>query len=545
MARRYDWVATAVLMLLLTTLPVVALLQYRVLTAAAEGEIASLRRIAATAARQIRTEVGLEVAGLSSMIVSGIGSESEHPAQPDPLAMWRSEARFPELLDDIVIVERIADRTMLYRYDRRAERVEPLLQATESRAPGTWTFAVPVPSGSVLIRFDSAALVRTVVPLLVEETLGLTTNGFQATLVDHTLGGVLYSTTPVSYERFSSSDAIEAEEIVLFGSMTGVQLDVPFGERPGRVSPGLIQQWLTLRRWDDDLHRGERPRPPASGIALHIWHAAGSVERAALAERNRNFALSSGVMLAFAGVGVMFHRLLRRSIRQREREREFVATITHELRTPVSAIHATAENLAAGIITRPDRVAEYGRVLLDEGRRLRRMVEQTLFYAGLEGGVHRTPSEPIDWEALLSRSVAGVKELDPAHLTARVDPNLPRYRGDLIAIESVVNNLLSNAAKHNPPGTAISVDVSSVSPSLALCVQVSDAGVGIPRRELRRVREPFYRGRRSQQNQVPGTGVGLNLVARIVDAHHGTLDIQSVDGQGTTVTVQLPLDRAP
>ena len=544
MRRRHDWLATAVLVLLLTTLPVLAVLQYRVLTAAAEGEIASLRRVAATAARQIRTEVGLEVAGLSSLVVSEIDTDSVSRTDPDLLAVWRRETRFPELLDDIVIVQRIADRTQVFRYDRRAERVEPLSQAADARAPGSWSFVAPVPTGSVLIRIDSDALVRTVVPLLVEETLGLTISGFQATLVDHSAREVLYSTTPVAYERVAADGAMQAEEIIPFGPMTGA-LDVPFGERPGRFSPGLIQQWLSLRRWDDDPHRGERPRVPESGIALHIWHAAGSVERAAFAERNRNFALSSGVMLAFAGVGVLFHRLLRRSIRQREREREFVATITHELRTPVAAIHATAENLAAGIITRPDRVAEYGRVLLDEGRRLRRMVDQTLFYAGLEGGGHRSPSEPVDWESLLSRSIAAVKGLDPAQLTVRVDVNLPGYRGDLIAIESVVTNLLSNAAKHNPPGTPIWVDVSSASPSSPVCVQVRDAGVGIPRREVRRVREPFYRGRRSRLNQVPGTGVGLNLVGRIVDAYRGTFEIHSVDGEGTTVTVELPLDQAP
>ncbi len=289
---------------------------------------------------------------------------------------------------------------------------------------------------------------------------------------------------------------------------------------------------------------GQCRRDASGGLEIHIWHSAGGIRAAATATRNRNLIISYVVLGLLGGAAVTYFLLFRRASRLREREREFVASVTHELRTPVAAMQATADNLAEGVVSDPEQVRRYGASLLGESRRLRTMIDQVLLYSRLQSGNGVRSRTSIDVPEFVSTCCDRIGSAARDRLIIRTEPHLPRFRGDPIAIESIITNLVTNALKHNADTTTVTLAVGSARDRkrLSLVIAVRDNGRGIPRRELGRVREPFFRGAESQANQVAGSGLGLSLVERIVDSFGGSMEIQSAAGQGTRVTVRLPFE---
>jgi signal transduction histidine kinase len=451
-------------------------------------------------------------------------------------------------------------------------------------AQDPYVLAIPVfPRGerghAIYLRVSSSHLADSVLPELAGEYLGLEADGFEVALLDTSTDEVLYASEDVAASRFlldapsggdrpesREADRIRPDVVTAMSAWPGSDPTLfrrfmearsssapaarDGGGRSDEVDLGtrnvVVQQWLALRRADaEGMSPSRTPLPDQgrTGLVLLVWHSAGSIQRAVEQERDLNLLVSGAVLLFFGGVALVFHMLFTRAQRLREKEQEFVAGVTHELRTPVSAIHAVAENLAQGVVTRADRVREYGAALLDEGKRLRAMIDQTLAYAGLQAGQTVARGE-IDVDELVRRAVSLVPELESRRLETSIAPGIPPFRGDRIALESILTNLLSNAAKHNPPGTSICVRVTAeaTEPTFRLVIRVEDDGIGIPRSELRRVREPFFRGSGAQEGQVSGTGLGLNIVHRTVTMTGGKLDIESRGGSGTTVTVRLPYE---
>jgi len=281
------------------------------------------------------------------------------------------------------------------------------------------------------------------------------------------------------------------------------------------------------------------------GIDLYIWHSAGSIEKAARTARNQRLAVSYAVLLSFALVGVIYYLLYRRARDLRDREHEFVATVTHELRTPVSAVNAVADNLAAGIVQDPGQVREYGAAILEHGRRLRSLIDQVLLYAGLSGPARRGRPEPARLDELARRVASAVRGMPKDRLIVHVQPDLPLFGGDPLAVETVIRNLISNAAKHAGRDATVTLSVYREARRSRpfLVIRVSDTGRGIPKRELASVKEPFYRGEASRTEQTPGSGLGLSLVNRVVRTYGGGFSIDSAPGRGTAATVRLPFER--
>jgi signal transduction histidine kinase len=243
-------------------------------------------------------------------------------------------------------------------------------------------------------------------------------------------------------------------------------------------------------------------------------------------------------------IAFVYYLLYRRARNLRDREHEFVSTVTHELRTPVSAVSAVADNLAEGIVSDPERVREYGRAILDHGRRLRDLIDQVLLYAGLSGTAKRPPLEPIDLDKLARTVASQIPSLPRDRVIIHVQPKLRSTSGDSVAIETIIRNLLSNAAKHTDVSATVTISFYRETQRTRswLVIRVSDTGPGIPKSELGRVLEPFYRGEQSRTRQTPGSGLGLSLVNRVVRTYRGRLSIDSAVGRGTIVTVRLPLE---
>jgi two-component system, OmpR family, sensor histidine kinase SenX3 len=287
---------------------------------------------------------------------------------------------------------------------------------------------------------------------------------------------------------------------------------------------------------------------------LMAKHRAGSLEAAVAAVRQRNLLVSSSVLLLLTlaiGLIVVSARRAQELARQ---QMEFVAAVSHELRTPVSVIGAAAGNLADGVVGDPARVRKYGETIQGEARRLAETVERVLQLAGIAAGraaAARVAVAPVD---LVHDSVGACRtEIDNAGVEVEIDvaPDLPPVLGDVTALRSALQNLISNAVKYGgdarwlrvsagPAHRGLGEGGSRESGAKNIVFTVEDHGLGIDAEDRKHIFEPFYRGRLAVSQQIQGSGLGLNLVARIAEAHGGRVGVTSEPGKGSAFTISLP-----
>ncbi len=277
---------------------------------------------------------------------------------------------------------------------------------------------------------------------------------------------------------------------------------------------------------------------------LVVKHQAGSLEAAVTTARNRSLALSLGVFVLLGGAIAMIVVSTRRAQQLAAQQMEFVAGISHELRTPLAVIRAAGENLADEVVHDPEKTRQYGELINKEGRRLSNMVERVLLFAKMRSGTLQFEQVPVDVletidDAINSngawideRSVTVVKEIPGA---------LPEIVGDPAALSSVLQNLISNAVKYSRRGGTVTVQARTVNAEQDLQIAIHDQGDGIPGNEIPHLFEPFFRGKRARAAQIQGSGLGLSVVKRVVEAHGGHIEVVSTLGAGSTFLVQLPV----
>ncbi|MPZ20344.1 MAG: hypothetical protein GEV06_20870 [Luteitalea sp.] len=309
---------------------------------------------------------------------------------------------------------------------------------------------------------------------------------------------------------------------------------------PGEASAYKLS--LMRRRAAD---HGAKPRPRADGPwEVALKHQSGSLEIAVAQARQRNLVVSFGVLLLLAtSIGLVLISTGRaRSLAARQVE--FVAGVSHELRTPLAVIRSAAENLADGVVAEAGQVRRYGTLIASEGRRLTQMVEQVMEFAGIATGRRQLDLRPIDVQGVIDDALAACQPLAREQgCTIDVDlPSaLPTVVADAEALSRSVQNLLSNAIKYSGSGAwvGLTAEVGNHGRS-EVRVNVTDRGPGIFAEDLPHIFEPFYRGRSVQNGQVHGSGLGLSLVARIMEQHRGKVTVRSEPHSATTFTLHVP-----
>jgi signal transduction histidine kinase len=222
-----------------------------------------------------------------------------------------------------------------------------------------------------------------------------------------------------------------------------------------------------------------------------------------------------------------------------EMRADFIAAVTHDLKTPIATIRAITESSLRRADITPKTRREYGEIVLQETKRLTRLVDNLLASANVSDVAVSYNFQPVDLDALLSASLkqfAFRLEANGFTVTVNIPEDLPLVLADPTALTLALDNLLDNAIRYSGDRPALSVGARVLNGYVEL--DVTDAGVGIPADEIRHVSQRFFRGRHTPGG---GSGLGLAITKRIIDGHSGRLSIRSTLGLGTTVAIALPI----
>ena len=222
---------------------------------------------------------------------------------------------------------------------------------------------------------------------------------------------------------------------------------------------------------------------------------------------------------------------------------DFVANASHELRTPLASILGYIETLGdekAGADTQVR--GRFLKIMFDEARRMQRLVEDLISLSRIEAEKYRLPDRAVDLGELIGEVRSELFDAQDARsndIVADLDLAVPPVIGDRAQLSQMLHNLVGNAMKYGRPGTPVAVRLWR-DPAGMVRISVADEGEGIAAEHLPRLTERFYRVDPGRSRAAGGTGLGLAIVKHIVERHRGRLDVASVVGTGTTVTVMLP-----
>jgi two-component system phosphate regulon sensor histidine kinase PhoR len=276
-------------------------------------------------------------------------------------------------------------------------------------------------------------------------------------------------------------------------------------------------------------------------LAFILSGASGDLEVTGIGGLGRPWRLS----LRPVGDGAHLLRLIDRSAAHAaEKMRvDFVANASHELRTPLTAVLGYAESLEDGDLD-PELASKFAGTIKTEARRMLRIIEDLMSLSRIEADRFVAPTDRVAMDSVIRSAVETIRTAAQdrgCEIHVELQDDLPPLRGDFAQLTQVVDNLLSNAVRYGSAESGCKIRVSATVEDSMLRLEVSDNGSGIPRQHLPFVTRRFYRVDAARSRDTGGTGLGLAIVKHIVERHRGTLAIDSEPGNGTRVTVRLPV----
>lgn len=577
---------------LLGALVAVAVLQYRWIAQLSAAERERMRTSLEAGTALLADDFDRELVRASTALqpAAGIADVDLAGDLAERLARWRASAPEPRLVRELVVVSHAG---------RGEQRLSHLDEATGHLVPTDWSpelesarriflargripilderlpgLILPVrelpeggerepggpaprrpPRHHILVRLDREWLAEELLPRLVAARLGGASGPAYAvtiTLADDPAEPIFRAGPALVDRSFGKPDA----ERRLFALRLFPELIAPPGGRrpPGRESTGPAPPGSVDRDGAADrARRDDRPAPDRPDGAearegpevgrwrLEVRHAEGSLEAAVAHAQRRNLGLGLLVLLLLVTTTGLLVASTRRAQRLAQQQMDFVAAVSHELKTPLTAMRSAGQNLADGIVDEPEKVRRYGALIEKEGRRLTEMVGRVLTFAGIRSGSLAYRLQPLAVRELVDGVLADCRwVLEDRRVEVDVPDALPPLLGDPTALRQALANLIDNALKYGGTSRWIGVRARGGGSGSEITLAVSDRGLGIRKADLPRVFEPFFRGGEATKAGIGGSGLGLAVVRGIVEAHGGRVTVESATGEGTTVSLHLP-----
>jgi len=402
-----------------------------------------------------------------------------------------------------------------------------------------WTFYEEQPAiiRPILQSFPSAqdpdSAVQPVGMLIIELDKDYLQHRYFPELVDHAFGSPANRTFEVAVR------AAQAPRLSIYDSNPGS----PVSTESPDAALNLFDSVQDVAK-----RRGYPPLQPSGDDRqwqMVVQHPAGSLESLVATWRQRNLAVSFGLLAILAGSMAFIFVLARRAEQLARLQIEFVAGVSHELCTPLAIINSAAENLADGIVDSPQQLAEYGGLIADQSRRLERLVDQILLFAAGRFDRSKLQCEPVQLAPIIHRCLAASEPmLRDAGFTLETDvaDGVPPAIADSAVVTRCIENLISNAMKYGGANRWLAVRLRMESrPAPEVQIRVEDKGLGIPPADLSHIFDPFYRVQAVREGQSRGVGLGLYLVKQMMETMGGTVSVSSQLERGTVFVLHFPV----
>lgn len=255
----------------------------------------------------------------------------------------------------------------------------------------------------------------------------------------------------------------------------------------------------------------------------------------------RNIALSLIVLTLLLITFVLLVRISSNAEKLAAEKMQFVAAISHELRTPISVIKSSAENISSGIISEPTKLKIYGDLIKNESKKLWSTLETILNYAGVENSNHLTQKTNINFEELIDSIISNYQNNINSNkilIDKQIEKNIPNILLDLTSLQITFKNIIENAIKFSKVNGIIEISVKEY--SNFIIVNVKDNGIGISKIDQKSIFQPFFRSKNAIESRINGNGIGLSLVKKIVDKNSWFIKIDSQENLGTNVEIKIP-----
>ena len=242
---------------------------------------------------------------------------------------------------------------------------------------------------------------------------------------------------------------------------------------------------------------------------------------------------------------IVFHNVTR--LKKLEQVRaDFVANVTHEIKTPLTAIIGFVETLQQGAIDDRAKAQKFLLTIHENAQRLNRLVDDLLTLSSIELGETKLHLEGLALDDVFETALTLISPraaLKNVRIQREVQPGLPMVRADRDRLVQILVNVLDNAVKFTHEGGSVSI---TASPEVqgSVVIKITDTGIGISKSELPRLGERFYRIDKTRSREMGGTGLGLSIVKHLMKAHEGSMEIESTLGKGTTVSLHFPVSPA-
>ncbi len=315
------------------------------------------------------------------------------------------------------------------------------------------------------------------------------------------------------------------EQGIITCSLTG-----PGGKRLTPAAPGRAEPFLRTS-----------PGSAMAGFTASVYFSDQFAWEGAAKRQVSIYIWATGAVIVLLFVtGAVAVRTIGKQIRLNRLKNDFIATVTHELKTPLASTRLLVDTILENRYDSPGQVREYMQLIAGQNERLSRLIDHFLTFSRMERNKQAfdiQKTEPADIINAASEAVRMKFNDQNCEFIVTVDDDLPSVNADSDAMVTVLVNLLDNSYKYS--GDHKRIELRVYGDGQSVCFAVKDNGIGMTKRQQKKVFERFYQADTSLARQAEGAGLGLSIVKFIVDAHHGTIELESAPEKGSEFTVKL------